>query len=489
MVRGLPLLLIVVLGLAACGGTGGKVATEGGHVITGDAPAIRVHTDQRDIDAGRLGLVELIQRGRALMSASFNALDGVGQPAATAAPGSRGGLPDNVSRVSSLGAGSCVSCHSLPRFGGGGDSVGNIFLLAQRAASSRSEQQLGGTTQLPPLDVLRERNAVGMFGSGFIELLAREMTADLQGIREGAISESIRTGRPVRAELVTKGVSFGWVLALPDGSVDTGGVEGVDEDLVIKPFDQKGVVVSLREFTVDALARHHGMQAAERFGDGADPDGDGVVDEVTPGDVTAITIFQATLPVPGVVLPADPEARAAVERGRELFVRIGCGVCHVPQLPLSDPVFTEPSPYNPAGNLQMSQVARPFAVDLTGRETRPRLARGRDGVVMVPAFTDLKRHEMGEVLDNEGVVQGGVPTGEWLTRKLWGMYSEPPFLHHGRATLVSDAVLAHGGEAQEPRDAFAALSEGERAALVEFLKTLQVLPEGAGTLEITAGGG
>ena len=52
----------------------------------------------------------------------------------------------------------------------------------------------------------------------------------------------------------------------------------------------------------------------------------------------------------------------------------------------------------------------------------------------------------------------------------------PPFLHHGRATL-------------EPRDAFAALSEGERAALVEFLKTLQVLPEGAGTLEITAGGG
>ena len=42
-----------------------------------------------------------------------------------------------------------------------------------------------------------------------------------------------------------------------------------------------------------------------------------------------------------------------------------------------------------------------------------------------------------------------MPTGEWLTRKLWGFASEPPFLHHGRATLMSEAILAHGGEALE----------------------------------------
>jgi hypothetical protein len=52
-------------------------------------------------------------------------------------------------------------------------------------------------------------------------------------------------------------------------------------------------------------------------------------------------------------------------------------------------------------------------------------------------------------------------------------------LHHGRATLISEAVLAHGGEAQESRDAFAALSAPDQAALVEFLKGLQVISEDA----------
>ena len=86
---------------------------------------------------------------------------------------------------------------------------------------------------------------------------------------------------------------------------------------------------------------------------------------------------------------------------------------------------------------------------------------------------------MGSDLDNEKLPQAGVPTGDWLTRKLWGFASEPPFLHHGRATLISEAVLAHGGEAQESRDAFAALSAPDQAALVEFLKALQVIPEDA----------
>ena len=80
-----------------------------------------------------------------------------------------------------------------------------------------------------------------------------------------------------------------------------------------------------------------------------------------------------------------------------------------------------------------------------------------------------------------------MPTDEWLTRKLWGFASEPPFLHHGRATLISEAILAHGGEAQEARDAFAALSQDDQAAVVEFLKTLQILPEGADSLVIVEG--
>ena len=35
-----------------------------------------------------------------------------------------------------------------------------------------------------------ERNSVGLFGAGWIELLAREMTKDLQDIVEDAINEA-----------------------------------------------------------------------------------------------------------------------------------------------------------------------------------------------------------------------------------------------------------------------------------------------------------
>ena len=198
-----------------------------------------------------------------------------------------------------------------------------------------------------------------MFGSGLIELLAREMTADLHAIRAQAIEDARTLGEPAIMNLVAKGVNFGRITASPDGSAHLGEVEGVDEDLIIKPFHQKGVVASLREFTVNAINHHHGMQPAERFGDGLDPDGDGVVNEVTRGDITAITIFQATLPPPGRVMPTNPSALEAVEQGEQLFSQVGCAVCHVPALPLRDPVFTEPGPYNPPGNLQLAEVPQP----------------------------------------------------------------------------------------------------------------------------------
>jgi hypothetical protein len=40
------------------------------------------------------------------------------------------------------------------------------------------------------------------------------------------------------------------------------------------------------------------------------------------------------------------------------------------------------------------------------------------------------------------------------------------------------AILAHGGEAGATRQAFQALSDYDRDCIVEFLKTLQVLPPG-----------
>jgi len=74
---------------------------------------------------------------------------------------------------------------------------------------------------------------------------------------------------------------------------------------------------------------------------------------------------------------------------------------------------------------------------------------------MVRAFTDLKRHDMGNDprINNERLIQNGVPTSVFITKKLWGFASEAPFLHNGCATLIGDAIDAHGGEAQASRDA------------------------------------
>src|SRR5207244_10024170 len=110
-----------------------------------------------------------------------------------------------------------------------------------------------------------------------------------------------------------------------------------------------GNVVSIRQFSNNAFNHHHGIQSTERFGKDTDPDGDGVTNELTRADVTAVSIFQATMAVPGREIPNDPEIEAAVLAGEQRFSAIGCTSCHIPALPLNRQgwIFTEPNPFNP----------------------------------------------------------------------------------------------------------------------------------------------
>ena len=45
-------------------------------------------------------------------------------------------------------------------------------------------------------------------------------------------------------------------------TVDNSAIVGVDADLTVRPFSQKGVFASLRQFTINAMNAHHGMQAS-----------------------------------------------------------------------------------------------------------------------------------------------------------------------------------------------------------------------------------
>jgi hypothetical protein len=119
---------------------------------------------------------------------------------------------------------------------------------------------------------------IGVHGSGFIEMLARQMTADLQAERNSTLPGG-------SVQLTSKGVLFGILTHNVDGTWDVSKVEGlvapslatkgtIPPSLIIRPFHQASNVVSLRQFSTNAFNHHHGMQAEERLGLGTDLDGD-----------------------------------------------------------------------------------------------------------------------------------------------------------------------------------------------------------------------
>lgn len=468
----------------------GAVAAEELPVVIGERPTVETHLDQARIESGEIGLEELLRHGRRLFEARFNALDGQGRPGTTGHGVPRPATQPSFVRTSGPDANSCMGCHFQPRSGGAGEFTANVFVLAQER--DPVVLSVGDRDS-------NERNTTAMMGLGAIEMLAREMSAELIAIRESAKAEAKATGSPVRRDLRAKGVSFGALTALPDGRIDPSAIEGVDWDLVIRPFHQKGAVASLREFTNTALNHHHGIQTVERFGAGIDVDGDGRVNELTVGDVTALTVFQAFLGTPGRLLPSHPERRKAAERGERLFASVGCAACHVPELVLEKPFFTDPGPYNPPGNLRPAEARRPISFDLTREGPGPHLERLPDGRALVRAFTDLKRHDLNDDdyhhFANEKIAQGTLaarapgsaftepprprPTREFLTRRLWDAGNTDPYGHRGDLTTLTEAIHFHGGEARATRDAFFALPKEDQAAIIEFLKTLQILPEGA----------
>ena len=473
----------------------------------------------QDDEEFKLPLPELLAYGKKLFDANWTWEEGAGRPMTkgTGLPLADPSQPLTGSRafnrISGPDANSCTGCHNAPYgiSGGGGDFVTNVFVMAQRfdfatfdakdqrATKGAADEKLGPATLQ---DIGDSRATTGLFGAGYIEMLARQMTVELQQIRSGIKHGETR-------ELVAKGVHFGKLTLTREGLWDISQVEGLTRpsllttgtadppSLIIRPWHQSANVVSIREFTNNAFNQHHGMQSTERFGQNTDADGDGVKNELTRADITAITLFQAAMQAPGRVIPNAPEIEDAVLAGEKAFEKIGCAVCHVPSLPLERPGwnFTEPSPYNPAGNLRLGYT-KTYSMDLTSPLLpQPRLKPDRPdaNAIQVPAYTDLKVHdicepgEMAEPLDqNQPVWSVKFKQGNrrFLTKRLWGAANEPPYFHHGLYTTMRQAVLAHAGEALESRQAFQRLTKYEQDSLIEFLKTLQVLPPGTQSLVV-----
>ena len=429
------------------------------------------------VKQGSAGIKALVARGGVLFSAKFTRADGAGRPDATQAiiPTKRmHGTNPSFSRLSGPDSSACVSCHNQPFAGGAGDTVANAFV-----SEGFESAQFDSTD--PTFS--NERHTQSMFGDGLVELLAREMTADLQAERAAAVKQAWASGKPVSVDLVSKGVRFGSITAKPNGLVDLSQIKGIDNDLIVRPFGRKGVFASLRQFTINALNAHHGMEASERFGarwTGTDDfDGSGVPNAITRGDVSALVAWQATLPPPTVNphLPQDWQDAAA--KGAKEFDHLGCALCHVQTLPLKSLLFTDPGPYDTAGTLRTGEVKSPLTIDLSKQPFAASLKRNAKGEWLVPLFSDLKRHNMVDdqvkALGNEVLAQRFVERDVFMTPRLWGVGSTAPYGHKGNFHTLESIIAAHGGSARFSRDAYLAAMPSDQQDVIAFLRSLQIL--------------
>ncbi len=445
------------------------------------------------LDDGDLDLDDLRAMGLSVFSTPFNTHDGFGDgpfdPAETdtAAFGHRPTLQGNglLLRVNGLDAQSCNECHTIVSnrtrpptlgFGGVGGAVQNAIIMPSLidVADSFDDRvvfQSGHDPSLPlDFDGVadfngRFANPPFLFGGGGVELLGKEMTADLQDLLAQA-----RLAPPGTTTLLTThGVDFGSITTLPGGDV-TLDVEGIgpedisgvapEDVLVVRPFGRKGENFSMRDFDRGAMQFHFGIQPIEVVGEDADEDGDGVDNEVTVAEMSVLHVFDVTNPRPRV-RRLGPAAAA----GFHTFVDVGCSECHKPvmrtasrKVPLAHPEVAN----DPSANVYLE-------INLVEVGFRP--APG--GGVFVPLFADLKRHKMGPRLA-ETFERGELANDEFTTARLWGIADTAPYLHDGRATTLYQAIEFHGGEAQAARDAFLALSVNRQKKLLRFLKKLRV---------------
>jgi CxxC motif-containing protein (DUF1111 family) len=219
------------------------------------------------------------------------------------------------------------------------------------------------------------------------------------------------------------------------------GRAGRNVDGRVARFGRKAEQASLSEFIDTALRFEMGLttplKLEEETANGtpvppeADPAPDPEADQRVLDLLTAYVRFLTPL------APAPPRSEAhrdSLARGRELFERFGCTACHTPSLRTGS-----------------SDVA---ALD---RKT-------------VNLYSDLLLHDMGAGLAD--VCGVAAAPAEVRTEMLMGLQYRNNYLHDGRAGDLRDAVLAHGGEAQRARDAFAGAGFATQEYVVKFLKSL-----------------
>ena len=190
-------------------------------------------------------------------------------------------------------------------------------------------------------------------------------------------------------------------------------------------FGLKSRLATLDAFVADAYLNDMGITSPHQPHEEGDDGKPGV--DLADGVVEQVADYVRMLAIP---------PRVAGVPGADLFERVGCAVCHVPEL----------------------ATRSDYPV--------PQLAG-----IAAPIYSDLLLHDMGEELA-DGIAEGAASGSEWRTAPLIGVRHLSALLHDGRARDVRGAIEAHGGEAGFARDAFLGLEPAQQDRLVRFVESL-----------------
>jgi CxxC motif-containing protein (DUF1111 family) len=324
---------------------------------------------------------------------------------------------------------SCGTCHAgdgkghpfttLTRFGQT-DSTGNKFLhlggpqLQNRAIYNYQAENIpaGATFSkfTPPANT----------GLGFVDAVS---DADLLALSDpnDANGDGI-SGRPNWIKIPS-------YLAIRPNSITQGG-------RYIGRFGKKAAAYDLFHQTVNAYNQDMGIVSSYEPYDTYN--GDMIDPEVSNKTVIDVVSYLKMLKAPIQRNTNDADVNA----GKNIFIQINCGKCHVPEMR--------------SGNSSIAALANK---------------------TFFP-FSDFLLHDMGAQL-NDGYTEGTAAAGEWRTPPLWGLGLSKNsqggkyfLLHDGRAKSIEEAITFHGGEAQQSKAAFEQLTAADKAKLVKFLESL-----------------
>lgn len=270
------------------------------------------------------------------------------------------------------------------------------------------------------------RIAPQVIGLGLLEAIPESeilANAAAQAATSGPIKGQVNRVWDAYAQRMLIG-RFGWKANVGSLAHQTAGAFQGDIGITSPRFAQQ----SCTPTQTDCLQAPHG-----NGGQGVEID-DHLLDDVI--------FYQTTLAPSGRREPHDPE----VKRGEQLFHAAQCAQCHRPSYRTGEPLF-------------------------------PRLSSPALANQTIAPYTDLLLHDMGEALA-DGRPDFAASGRQWRTPPLWGIGLIPGvnnhnrLLHDGRARGVLEAILWHGGEAQQARDQVLQFSAEDRAALVKFVESL-----------------